>query len=160
MLASGRVPLPKRNPRCARIPGWTGLSVTLQRPPHLVARRDRARAERGEGHLKLLIVLVILGAIGYTGFKVVPPYVNNYQLQDTCESESRLFAAHQKSEQKTRDAVWAEVQSLQIPVQQDAVKVETFGHTARVSVDYTIVVNLFGYDVNLDFHPKGESPIF
>jgi hypothetical protein len=136
------------------------LSVTLQRPPHLVVRRDRARTQRGEGHVKLLIVLVILGAIGYTGFKVVPPYVNNYQLQDTCESESRLFAAHQKSDQKTRDAVWAEVQSLQIPIQQDAVKVETIGHTARVSVDYTIVVSLFGYDVNLEFHPKGESPIF
>ena len=106
------------------------------------------------------IVLVILGAIGYTGFKVVLPYVNNYQLQDTCESESRLFAAHQKTEDKTKDAVWAQVQSLGIPVQQDAVKVEVIGRTARVSVDYNIVVNLFGFDVNLDFHPKGESPIF
>ena len=160
MLASGRVSLPRRNPRYRRIPGWTGLSVTLQRPPHLVARRDRARAQRGEGHIKLLFVLVVLGAIGYTGVKVVPPYVNNYQLQDTCVSESRLFAAHQKSDQKTKDAVWAQVQSLGIPIQQDAVKVQVIGHTARVSVDYNIVVNLFGFDVNLDFHPVGESPVF
>jgi len=160
MLASGRIPLSSRNPRCGRIRAWTGLNVAPQSPPNLPARRERARAQRGEGHLKLLFVLVVLGAIGYTGFKIVPPYVDNYQLQDTCESESRLFAAHQKTEDKTKDAVWAQVQSLGIPVQQDAVKVEVIGRTARVSVDYNIVVNLFGFDVNLDFHPKGESPIF
>jgi hypothetical protein len=160
MLASGRFWFTGRNPRCLRIRGWTGLNVPLKRPPNLVARRDCARSQRGEGHVKLLIVLVILAAIGYTGFKVVPAYVNNYQMQDTCESESRLFAARQKNEQKTRDAVWAQVQSLSIPVQQDAIKVEIIGRTARVSVDYTIPISLFGYDVNLDFHPKGESPVF
>ncbi len=105
-------------------------------------------------------MLVVLVSLGYTGFKIVPPYVNNYQLQDTCVSESRLFAAHQKSDEKTKDAVWAEVQSLGIPIQQDAIKVVVIGHTARVSVDYNVVVNLFGYDVNLDFHPVGESPVF
>jgi len=136
------------------------LNVAPQTPPNLLARRERARSQRGEGNFKLLIVLVVLGAIGYSGFKIVPPYVNNYQLQDTCESESRLFAAHQKSDQKTRDAVWAQVQSLGIPIQQDAIKVEIIGRTARVSVNYNIPVSLFGYDVNLDFHPKGESPIF
>ena len=136
------------------------MDVAPQSPPNLFARRERARSQRGEGHVKLLIVLVVLGAIGYTGFKIVPPYVNNYQLQDTCESESRLFAAHQKSDQKARDAVWAQVQSLGIPIQQDAIKVEIIGRTARVSVNYNIPVSLFGYDVNLDFHPKGESPIF
>jgi len=136
------------------------LNVAPQTPPNLLARRERARSQRGEGNFKLLIVLVVLGAIGYSGFKIVPPYVNNYQLQDTCESESRLFAAHQKSDQKTRDAVWAQVQSLGIPIQQDAIKVEIIGRTACVSVNYNIPVSLFGYDVNLDFHPKGESPIF
>jgi hypothetical protein len=160
MLASGRIPLCSSTPRLRRIWGWTGLNVAPRSPSNLLARRDRSRAERGEGHLKLLIVLAVLGSIGYAGFKIVPPYVNNYQLQDTCVSESRLFAAHQKTDQKTKDAVWAQVQSLGIPVQEDAVKVEVIGHTARVSLDYTIVVNLFGYDVNLDFHPAGESPVF
>ena len=125
-----------------------------------MARRDRTRAERGAGHVKLFIVLAVFAAIGYVGFKVVPPFVNNYQLQDTCESESHLFAAHQKTDQRTRDAVWAEVQSLGIPITQDAIKVEVMGRSVTVSVDYTIVVSIFGYDLSLPFHAKGESPMF
>lgn len=124
-----------------------------------IESRERGYAERGEGHFKLLVVIVILGLIGYAGFRIVPPYVNNYQLQDTCQSESALFAAHQKTDQKVKETVWAEVQSLGIPITQDAIKVQVIGRTARISVDYTLTVNLFGYDLNLEFHPKGESPI-
>ncbi|HUJ40949.1 MAG TPA: hypothetical protein VLW54_10405 [Candidatus Acidoferrales bacterium] len=109
--------------------------------------------------MKLLVVLVVLAMIGYTCFRVVPPYVNNYQLQDTCQSESAMFAAHQKTDQKVKETVWAEIQSLGLPVTQDAIKVQVIGRTARISVDYTITVNLFGYDLNLEFHPQGESPI-
>ncbi len=129
------------------------------RAPSRPAQRERARGQRGEGQFKFFVVLAIFGAIAYIGFKVVPPYVNNYQLQDTCETESRMFAARQKTPQKARDAVWAEVQSLGIPITEDDIKVEAIGKTARVSVDYTVVVSIFGFDLSLSFHPKGESPI-
>lgn len=131
-----------------------------QMPRKRLVERYHASSERGEGHFKLLVVLVIFGLIGYAGYQVVPPYINNYQLQDTCQTESTLFAAHQKTEEKARDSVWAEVQSLGLPINRDAVKVEVVGKTARISVDYTVTVNLLGYELNLDFHPKGESPIF
>ncbi|HVN09724.1 MAG TPA: hypothetical protein VMV61_12160 [Patescibacteria group bacterium] len=122
-------------------------------------RGRRRDLERGEGHLKLLVVIIIFGLIGYSCFMIVPPYVNNYQLQDTCQSESALFAAHQKTDQKVKDTVWAEVQSLGIPIKQEDIKVQVVGRTALISVDYTITVSLFGFELNLDFHPKGESPI-
>lgn len=121
--------------------------------------RRRPSAQRGEGRFKLIVVLAIFGAIAYVGFKIVPVYVNNYQLQDACETESRFLASHTRTDQKAKENVWLEVQSLNIPVTQDAVKVEIIGKTARISVDYTITVSIFGFDVNLDFHPKGESPI-
>ena len=160
MLASGRFRLPSCHPPFRRILGWIRLNASPQSTLSRHARCERSRTQRGAGHLKLFIVLAVFAAIGYVGFKVVPPYVNNYQLQDTCESESHLFAAHQKTDQRTREAVWAEVQSLGIPITQDAIKVEVIGRTASVSVDYTIVVNLFGYELNLPFHAKGESPMF
>ena len=123
-------------------------------------RHARKSSEHGEGHFKLLVVLAIFGTIIYAGFKVVPPYVNNYQLQDTVETESRFFAARQRTEQKVKDTVWAEVQSLSIPMQKDQIKVEILGHTAIVSVDYTVTVNVFGFDLDLNFHPRSESPMF
>ncbi len=130
-----------------------------KQPTRSAALGRRARAQRGEGNLKLLVVVVIIGLICYAGFKIVPAYVNNYQLRDTCETESRLFAARQKTEDKVRAAVWESVQSLSIPVTQDQIKVEVIGKTARVSVQYAITVNLFGYDYTMNFDPAGESPI-
>jgi len=136
------------------------VSAAVQSPPQGRAPRERKPGERGEGRFKLIAVLAIFATIGYLGFKIVPPYVNNYQLQDTCETESRFFAARTKNDQKAKEAVWAEVQSLSLPITQDAIKVEIIGKTARIRVDYTVTINVFGFDVNLDFHPKGESPVF
>jgi len=130
-----------------------------QVPTRRASERSRAGSERGEGHFKFLVVLVIFGLIGFAGFKIVPPYVNNYQLQDTCETESRFFAAHQKTPQKVRETVWAEVQSLSTPITEDQIKVEVVGRTARVSIDYAVTVNIFGFDYTMNFHPTGESPI-
>jgi Domain of unknown function (DUF4845) len=132
----------------------------LQLPPGIVRAQDRRRAQQGEGNIKFLIVLLFLGTIGYVCFKIVPPYVDNYQLQDTCDAESRLFAAHQKTEDRVRQAINSELQGLGLKVPREAVKVETLGRRVRVSVDYTVAVSVFGFDVNLDFHPSGESPVF
>jgi hypothetical protein len=115
--------------------------------------------ERGEGRAKFIITLALIITVIYLCFKFVPPYVNNYQLQDTLDTESRFYAARQKKEDKVRDSVWAEVQSLGIPVEKDAIRVEMVGRTARVSVDYVVPVELPGYTVNLEFHTKGESPV-
>ena len=137
------------------------MNHTLELPPGIVRARDRGkrRAQQGEGNIKFLIVLVILGAVGYACFKLVPPYVNNYQLQDTCDAESRMFAAHQKTADRARQTVYAEMQGLGMDVPIDSVHVDTIGRRVRVSVDYTVVVNVFGVDVHLEFHPAGESPI-
>lgn len=131
-----------------------------QQPTRRAAAGSRARSQRGGAGLKFLIVLVIFGLMGYAGFKIVPAYVNNYQLQDACESESRLFAAHQKTEDKVRESVWATVQSLSVPIKQDDIKVDIVGKSARVSIQYSITVNLFGFDYTMNFNPTGESPIF
>ena len=135
------------------------MTQQLPLPPGIVRARDRGRTQQGEGNIKFLIVLVILGLIGFVCFKIVPPYVNNYQLQDACDSESRLFAAHQKTDDRVRSAIFSELQGLGITVPREAVRVETIGRKVRVGVDYNVVVNIFGVDVNLEFHPAGESPI-
>lgn len=115
--------------------------------------------ERGEGRLKMIIWLAIFVAAGYLIFKIVPPYVNNYQLKDTLESESRFFAARVKTADAVRSAVWNEVQSLRIPAQREDIIVSEAGRVAHIEVKYTVVVELPGYTLNLNFDPTAESPI-
>lgn len=115
--------------------------------------------ERGEGNLKLIIWLGIFAIVGYLLFKIVPPYVNDYQLRDTLVSESRFFAAHQKSAEAVRGAVWNELQSLRIPAQKEDIFISDAGRIGHVEVKYTVVVELPGYTLNLNFDPIAESPI-
>ena len=115
--------------------------------------------ERGGGNLKAVMFLVVLGVIGYLLVKIVPPYVNDYQLHDTLVSEARFFAARQKKPDAVREVVWKEIMDLRIPAQREDILVSEMGHTAHVEVKYTIPVELPGYTLNLNFNPTAESPI-
>ena len=89
----------------------------------------------------------------------MPPYVNDYQLHDTMVTESRFFAARQKKADAVRETVWKEMQDLKIPAQREEIIVTETGHTAHVEVKYTVVIELPGYTLNLNFNPSAESPI-
>jgi hypothetical protein len=115
--------------------------------------------ERGEGNLKLIIWLVIFAMVGYVLFRIVPPYINDYQLRDTLQSESRYFAARQKNAEAVRSIVWSELQNLRIPAERENIIVSEAGRIAHVEVKYTVVVELPGYTLNLNFDPIAESPI-
>jgi hypothetical protein len=116
-------------------------------------------AERGKGNIKLIIWLLIFGAVGLVLFKIVPPYINDYQLHDTVQSESRYFAGRQKTAEAVRSSVWSELQSLRIPAERENIIVSEAGRTAHVEVKYTVVVELPGYTLNLNFDNVAESPI-
>jgi len=115
--------------------------------------------ERGEGQLKLIIWLALFGVTGYLLFMIVPPYLNDYQLRDTLLTESRFFAAHMKTAEAVRGAVWSEIQSLRIPAQREDIIVSDVGRIGHVEVKYTVVIQLPGYTLNLNFNPIAESPI-
>ncbi len=107
----------------------------------------------------MIIWLAIIVVVGYLLFKIVPPYVNNYQLKDTLDSESRFFAARAKTAEAVRSSVWNEIQSLRIPAQREDIIVSEAGRVAHIEVKYTVVIDLPGYTLNLSFDPTAESPI-
>ena len=121
---------------------------------------DRAQNhERGEGKLKLIIWLAFFCVAGYLLFMIVPPYVNDYQLRDTLQTESRFFASHMKSAEAVRGTVWNEIENLRIPAQKEDIIISDVSRIGHVEVKYTVVVELPGYTLNLNFDPVAESPI-
>jgi hypothetical protein len=56
------------------------MSVSCGTPP--ISRRH---GERGEGRLKLLLVLVILGVVAYSGYQYVPVALQAYQFKDVMQ---------------------------------------------------------------------------
>jgi hypothetical protein len=115
--------------------------------------------ERGKGNAKVIIWLIIFVVVGYLLFQIVPPYVNDYQLHDILQTEARLFAARQKNAEAVRGTVWNEVQNLHIPAQREDITVSEAGRIGHIDVKYSVVVELPGYTLRLNFDPIAESPI-
>ncbi len=116
-------------------------------------------SQRGEGRLKLMITLMVIIIVVYLMFKIVPAYVNDYELKDTLTTEGRFYAARQKTEAQVKGTVFKEIQELGIPAKYEDIQLQTTGHTLRISVKYTVMVDLPGYQLNLNFNPNSESPI-
>ncbi len=104
--------------------------------------------------------LVFLGAI-YLGVKLIPVYVNNYQLQDTMQNEARLAVLSRKTPEQVRDAILAKAQELDLPLKRDQIRVEGDARSIRITCEYDVEVELPGKTVRLHFTPtSAERSLF
>jgi hypothetical protein len=115
------------------------------------------RFERGEGKLKaILTVLVIVLAI-YSAFKIVPAYVNDYQLSDKMQEQARFAVVNRYTEDQIRDNIFKEIQDLEIPAKREDIKVVSNNSVVKISLQYTVPVDLLSYRMELHFSPSSEN---
>jgi Flp pilus assembly protein TadG len=116
--------------------------------------------ERGGSSVKTLFVLLILGGLVFAGVKVVPAYVNNYQLQDSMNTAARFAMANRQSPDDLRNEIYKKTQDLGINVKKEDIKV-TMGDVAsglvQVSLSYSVPVNLQVYEFELQFTPHADN---
>jgi hypothetical protein len=124
------------------------------RERHLTAHR---RAERGEGKLKTVIILAIVLLAIYSAVKIVPVYISNYQLSDKMQEQARFSVVNHYTEDQVRDNIFKVVQDLDIPVKREAIKVVSNNSIVKISMEYTIPVDLFFYHLDLHFSPSSEN---
>ncbi|PYT68076.1 MAG: hypothetical protein DMG39_22145 [Acidobacteria bacterium] len=119
-------------------------------------RRQR-RFERGEGKLKgiLIVTIVVLGI--YTAWKILPPYVNDYQLADKMQEQSRYAMVNRYTEDQIRDNIYKIMQDLDIPARREDIKIVANGNVVKISLDYTVPVDVLMYHTDLHFSPNSET---
>lgn len=113
-------------------------------------------SERGAGRLKTIIGLAIVAMMVYMGFKIIPAYVNNYELEDAMKSEARFAGVNRKSPEQVRDTIYTKIKQLGIPAQPENIRVEVLQSGMRITVTYTVVVELPGYQLELNFKPTAD----
>ncbi|MBZ5701594.1 MAG: DUF4845 domain-containing protein [Acidobacteriia bacterium] len=121
------------------------------------ASARKSSSQRGGGRLKAVIWTVLLVTGAYTGFKVIPIYINEYQLQDKMQEVARFATVGHKTDDELREAVWQEIQDLGIPARKENIKIENTGRYAKISVDYTVPLDLIFYHGELHFSPSSEN---
>jgi hypothetical protein len=124
------------------------------REPRATAHR---RFERGEGKLKAVIYLAIFLLMIYSAVKIVPIYVSDYQLSDKMQEQARFAVVNRYTEEQIRDNVFKVVQELEIPAKRDVIKVFNTNAVVKISMEYTVPLDLFFYHTDLHFSPASEN---
>jgi len=90
----------------------------------------------------------------YTGVKVIPLLVNNYQFQDAMQSTARFASVNRQTNEDIRAAVLKEAQNEDIPVQPSDIHIKGDSQHVEISADYSVTVDLMVYSWTLNFHPS------
>jgi hypothetical protein len=120
-------------------------------------------SERGEVKLGGLIFLLVFLLALYAGYKILPAYYDNYQLQDSMVTEARFALTNRNSASEVQDDVYKEVLRLGVPVDKKDIVVrfpdKTVANNGMVDIDivYGVDVQFPNYTLHLDFHPHGDN---
>ena len=115
------------------------------------------RSQRGAGKLKVIAFAAIAILALYAAFKLVPPYVSEYQLQDKMQEQARFGIVNRYTDEQVRENVFKVVQDLDIPVKREDIKVTVTQATVKISLEYTVPVDLLVYSTELHFSPSSEN---
>jgi hypothetical protein len=114
-------------------------------------------SERGEGKLKAVIYTAVILMVIYAGVKFVPPYISDYQLSDKMQEQARYAVVNRYSEEQIRDNIFKIVQDLEIPAKREDIKVLASNAVVKISLSYTVPVDMFFYHAELSFSPSSEN---
>jgi hypothetical protein len=117
----------------------------------------RRHSQRGEGKLKAVIYTAIILLVIYSAVKIVPAYVSDYQLSDKMQEQARFAVVNRYSEDQIRDNIFKMAQDLEIPVKREEIKVLSTNSIVKISMNYTVPVDLLMYRLDLHFSPSSEN---
>lgn len=113
--------------------------------------------EKGGSRVKTLLTLVIVFALVYGAVKIVPIYVTNYQLQDSMQEEATFASVNRKSADDIKADLEKKLAELGIVVDPNTIQVTSYSGNVKISLEYTIPVDLTVYQLQLHFHPQADN---
>ncbi len=118
---------------------------------------ERQKAQRGGSRVKAIAYTAFLLMAVYAAFKMVPPFVSEYQLSNEMDEQARFAVVNRYTEEQIRDNVYKEVQDLDLPAKREDIKVTATQQVVKISLDYTVPIDLLVYSTSLHFSPSSEN---
>jgi hypothetical protein len=103
------------------------------------------------GKIKALIGIVIVVGSFYVAWNMVPPYFNNYQLQDDLDDIARKNSYTSLSEDDVKKIVISKADAENIKLRENQVNVTRTRDGLAITVKYRIHVDMIVHPVDLDF---------
>jgi hypothetical protein len=114
-------------------------------------------SETGAGRIKTVLSIVFLVFVIYSGIKIIPVYVNSYELDDYIREQTPYWLTQRARPEVIQKSILDKAQDLGLPVTADQVQVEAPGSIVTVNLDYTVPVDLIVYTLQLHFTPSAQN---
>jgi DNA recombination-dependent growth factor C len=114
-------------------------------------------SERGASRLKIFFYAGILLLAVYSAFKILPAYVSNYELEDKMQEQARFAVVNRYSEDQIRDNIFKVIVDLEIPANREDIQVLSTNSLVKISLNYTVPVDLKLYRLDLHFSPSSKN---
>lgn len=118
---------------------------------------NSVRSQRGFVSISGIFWLIVLACIIFVSVRVVPPYVNNYQFQDSINTLVLNSSYTPVSEDEIFRTVMLRARDCGIELQPKQVSVHKQTGTVTISASYDVPVDLIVRQVDLHFEPTASN---
>lgn len=118
----------------------------------------RLEAQRGEGQIGCIIGLIILLAVGYIAYKMIPVKVRAADLRQEITDVARSAGVYK--EKQIRERIMAKAEELELPLDPDNLVVERRSDRVYIEANYTVPVEFPGYTYQWNFKHIADNPLF
>lgn len=117
-------------------------------------------SQAGRGSLGCLFAFLLLGALGYLGYKIVPPYMLHYQLKDALDEVAVYEVAGVGTSKNTSTAkenlehtVISKAREMGVELKAENVHIERTSTRINIHVEYSVPLELpfWQYELKFDF---------
>ena len=113
--------------------------------------------DSGNGRAKAILSILFLIAVIFVGIKIIPVYVNSYEMDDYIRQQTPFWLTQRASNEAIQNQILNKAQELNLPITADQVKVQASGALVNVALDYTVPVDLLVTTISLHFAPSAEN---
>lgn len=107
--------------------------------------------------LKALIGVFVVVAFFYLAWKILPPYIEEYQFQQEIQSIARNNEFTPLDENGIRDQVKRQITEIGVPVSPENVVIQKNGTDVTIGTNYTVHIDAVLYPFDLTFHPATKN---
>jgi len=92
-----------------------------------------------------------------SAWKIVPADVNDYQLSDKMQEQARFAVVNRYTEDQIRENIFKIATDLDIPAKKEEIKVVSNNSVVKISLEYTVPVDVLMFHTELHFSPSSEN---
>lgn len=133
--------------------------MSMQSPSN---RFGSLRSASGKGSLRTFVTLLLVGAVAYAGFKLVPVRAAAFQFDDAVREQVVLAGSRRRKvgDEEIRRTLLKRASELGLPISTRDIKIRRTPTTIRVQAEYAVPVEFPYWSFSWGFDASHEGPVF